>query len=1137
MKEKKSNIPKVKSPFTIVAIGSSAGGLEAGTELFKNLPATTGMAFIFVQHLSRDYKSLLVPILSKTTKMKVQEIDNMEAMLPNNVYVIPNDKDIKVTDGHIKLIPRAKPGAAISIDVLFTSLALTHKENVIGVVLSGNAHDGTKGLKAIKAAGGITFAQDHSAEVTSMPDSAIAANVVDFILSPKQIAQRIVKLSKIDYKNDFLNKKKVATKEEEPKINTKDSDVKVILDILKKEINADFSAYKVATVERRIEHRMRQNSVNTFGDYAKLLVKNKNEALLLHKALLINVTSFFRDTETFKFLKSSFLPTLLKDNTQKEVLRLWIPACSSGEEVYSIAILLTELQQGKIKKIPFQIFATDLSEEAIHTARIGVYEKEQLKAVDKKRIDLFFIKSGDTYQITPELRKTCVFATHNILSDPPFSKIDFISCRNLLIYFDNVAQKKTLRAFHFALNEGGYLMLGKSETTGTSSTLFNQLNNKFRIYSRKKQTGIRIMPELSHRLREPAFTEQRPKNLSKKNATVNSTMLANAVDAELLLRYMPTCVIINKNLEIIKFRGQTAIYLSHPSGNASLNILKMIRPEFTFELRNAIQECIKANKPIVKEGIEIHNIHQPSGIVSIDVSPLKIEWGEPLFMVVFTLREQVDKYIESSKDKKNYLAQKNTKIKKQIIEFNRAATAMATVIESQDRAYEELQLANEEIISASEEFQTLNEELETSKEEIEATNEELQTTNQELQIRNEQLAESYKFSETLSETMHEPMLILDKNSRIKSANNSFCKKFKVVKKNIEGKLLFEFSNHQWNIPSLRELLEKIILKNSHFYDFEITHDFPRIGKKTMLLNAQKIVQKTNNEHLVLLTFVDITQIDQQRKLEKKELEHLIGEGTKDLAKSHKTLLEKNISLEKINKELETFTFISSHDLQEPLRKIKMFTTCLLDEENKNLSISGKEYLKKTQTVATRMQLLLTDLLAYAGAKKLNHKFEYADLNKIVKDLLPVFHEALKEKKGEIKVEKLCHADIIGFQFRQVLFNLINNSLKFSDPKRPLRITIKSKTALGKTFNNSQLSPEIKYCHIAIADNGIGFDPKYKDQIFEVFQRLHGQKEYPGSGIGLAICKRIIESHNGVITATGEVNKGARFDIYIPVYSS
>jgi two-component system CheB/CheR fusion protein len=465
--------------------------------------------------------------------------------------------------------------------------------------------------------------------------------------------------------------------------------------------------------------------------------------------------------------------------------------------------------------------------------------------------------------------------------------------------------------------------------------------------------------------------------------------------------------------------------------------------------------------------------------------------------------------------------------------LNKVSSEMAIVIESQDRAYEELQAANEEIISASEEFQTLNEELETSKEEIEATNEELQTTNQELQIRNEQLAESYNFSEAVAETMHEPMLILDKYLRIKSANKAFYKKFKIVQTGTEGKLLYELGDHQWGITSLRQLLENIIQKNTHFYDYEITHDFPLIGKKIMLLNARRIVQKTQDEQLILLSFIDITERALKRKVEKKELEDIIGERTKELEQSHQALEEKNTFLEKTNKELETFTFISSHDLQEPLRKIKLFSSSLLEEEAVKLSDNGKQQLKKIQDTVKRMQLLIDDLLIYSNAKKVYHHFEQTDLTIITESVIADFDEFLKEKNGVIKTSGTCCANIIAFQFRQLMYNLISNAIKFAHPGRDLRISIKSKIVQGNVLKNDQLLPGINYCHICVSDNGIGFDPLYKDKIFEVFQRLHGQKEFKGTGIGLAICKRIVENHKGSIKATGKLNEGAVFDIYIP----
>jgi len=559
----------------------------------------------------------------------------------------------------------------------------------------------------------------------------------------------------------------------------------------------------------------------------------------------------------------------------------------------------------------------------------------------------------------------------------------------------------------------------------------------------------------------------------------------------------------------------------------------MTRPEFTFELRNAIYEVIKTNNPVFKSGIQLNvdEKKEPLQIMSLEVRPLTIEWGEPLYLIVFTMQER-EQFSGQNSTAKNSL-QKDNRVKKQIEELHKASAEMIAVIESQDRAYEDLQAANEEIISASEEFQTLNEELETSKEEIEATNEELLTTNQELQMRNEQLAESYNFSEAVAETMHEPMLILDKHLRIKSANKAFYKKFHLMQVGTEGIPLYELSNHQWDIPNLRQLLDNIIQKNTHFYEHEITYTFPETGKKTMLLNARPITQKTQNEQLILLTFTDTTLIIKNRKSDNKELENIINERTKALEESYKTVNEKNLFLEKANKDLETFTFVSSHDLQEPLRKIRTFTSSLLDNEKKNLSVTGKEELDKIQKTVTRMQTLIDDLLIYAGIKEGKHDYEKIHLSRIVKEVADDFKDSIKDKKAVITIDGICNTKVIVFQFRQVIHNLIGNALKFTHPKRFPRINIKCEVTPGRLLKFGDVLPEVNYCHISVSDNGIGFDPKYKDRIFEVFQRLHGQQLYKGTGMGLAICKRIIENHKGVITATGQLNKGVTFDIYLP----
>lgn len=844
-----------KNSFPIVAIGASAGGLEAFSLLLKNLPVDTGMAYIYVQHLSPNHKSLLTVILSKITKMKVQEIDNMEKMEPNNVYVIPPNKVIEVVDGHIQLHPRInKNNPNLSIDLLFSSLAETHKSNVIGVILSGYASDGMMGLKAIKDAGGITFAQDKTAQASSMPQAAISSGVVDYILSPLEIANQIVRLSKIKVT------KKVSSGEETSKQKTplknNDYDINTIFELLLKETGVDFSHYKMPTIKRRISHKMNQYGIKSIQEYVKLLLQKNNEIEILYTDLLINVTSFFREKETFQFLKTNLLTKVLKNKAIDETLRIWVPACSTGQEAYSIAMIIAELQEEKTNKIPIQIFATDLSEDAIRDARIGEYSQSDVESIPKKYLTRFFTKTGENYRIVRELREMCIFAPHNILRDPPFSRMDLVSCCNLLIYFDSAAQKKVFASLHFALNDTGYLMLGKAESIGTTSQLFTLVNNKFKIYSRKNNLGVRKILELTPRFTRTSMSNKKV-NTTSKNISVNQESIENAIDSELLSNYMPACAVVNKEMEILQFRGPVSSYLEHSSGKASLNILKMAKPEFAFELRNAINKVIETKKTVSKSGIEI-KIESVLRLMSFEVSPLKIEWDEPLLLIVFKPQEQVEKIIESDANGTNNAKLKDLKIKKLTEELNTTRAEMIDIIESQENIYEELQAANEEIVSSNEEFQTLNEELETSKEEIEATNEELISTNQELQMRHDLLKESHAYSEAIIATIHEPMLILNKDFHVISANKSFYKKFLVNKEDTEEKLLFDLGDKQWNIAKLRGVLNDILSKNISFENFEVTHTFPGIGERIMLLNAHLIVQKSNSKPLILLAIEDIT---------------------------------------------------------------------------------------------------------------------------------------------------------------------------------------------------------------------------------------------------------------------------------------
>ena len=862
-----------ENSFPVVAIGASAGGLEAMMELLKYLPADTGMAFIYVQHLSPDHKSMLTDILSKKTSMIVQEIDDMDKIMPDNIFVIPYNKGIEVTDGHIKLIPRSDSSAAISIDILFSSLAEAQKERVIGIILSGSASDGTLGMKAIKLEGGLTFAQDDTAKFTSMPHSAIAAGTVDFILSPKEMALELDRLSK----HPFIKSSGITgTGGDEDLIDNNNPDLRIILNHLHKTTGVDFSAYKMNTIKRRIIRRMLLYKITNLKEYAKLLSQEKDEIHILYQDLLINVTSFFRDTDTHKYLKENLFPKLLKRKNASESLRIWVPACASGEEAYSIAMMLLEIQESKATSIPIQIFATDLSEKAISKARIGFYNFQELETISPKRIQRFFVKADGGFRVNKAVREMCIFAPHNILRDPPFSRLDFISCCNLFIYFDNPAQKNVVNTFHYALNDDGFLMLGKSENITHSANLFTDYNKKYKIFTRKINSGTRTLATLLPRFTQLSFNENNSPSTNKSKTkltpiaieSVKQIGLDNAIDAVLVSEFMPASVVINYQLEIVQFRGATDLFLMHPKGRATFNILKMARPEIAFELRNAISKVIKTKHRFRKSGIEMNPSLGSNAvkIISMEIVPLDIQWNEPLLLILFTEHEQTESfYLNSPSGGRGAALVKDRKINKLEQELATAHADALAFAQEQEAFNAELQSAHEEVVSSNEELQTVNEELETSKEEIESANEELTTTNQELQTRNDLLNEAYDYSEALFATIHEPMLVLDKNLRVKSANKTFYKLYNTKIEETEGMLLYDLGNKQWDIPRLRELLEEILPKNSHFHDFEITHNFPEIGEKTMVLNARRILQKRNHEELILLAISDISEQNTARK--------------------------------------------------------------------------------------------------------------------------------------------------------------------------------------------------------------------------------------------------------------------------------
>ncbi len=1168
MKDKK--IIKSDNQFPVVGIGASAGGLDAFKKLLKAIPENSGMAYVLVQHLDPKHDSILPELLQKVTRIPVLEISDDIKVMPDHIYVIPSNKMMEANDGILKLTPRQLDGKNklnLPIDLFFTSLAEVHQTHAIGVVLSGTASDGTAGLKAIKDHGGITFAQDsQSAGFDSMPNSAVNAGVVDFVLMPDKIPQKIAEI--VNNLNGVEN--------DDDDIPEQDENIiKKILSLLRIRKGTDFTYYKQTTVRRRIFRRMVLSKYEQLADYLKFVRDNKLEIDVLYQDLLIPVTSFFRDQEVFNSLCETVFPQIIKEKPADEAIRIWIAGCSTGEEVYSVAMCFKEffadtLPENSEKKI--QLFATDLSGPAIDKARNGIYTSAELSAVSTERLNAFFTRTNGGYRVNKQIRDMCVFAVHNFLKDPPFGKLDVISCRNVLIYMEPYLQKKALTTFHYALNPKGILLLGKSETVSSVPGLFIASDKSHKIFTRKDVPG-KFIPIASSR------SESNMNNINsnqKKENTGNDYL--KIADDILLKKYTPAGVVVNEMMDIIHFRGNTAKFLEQLPGKPSHNLLKMARQGLGFELRSIIHKAKKeltAGQSIRKENISLQ-IEDSLHTVAIEaiVLPNTIE---PCYLVLFHDTNPIVRKI-SSKAKKD---EKDIHIQQLEKELTQIHEDMRSITEEQEAANEELQSDNEELLSTGEELQSLNEELETSKEELQSTNEELMVVNQEIINLNEQITEARDYAEAIVDTIHESMIILDRRLRVKSANKAFYKNFSVSEGETIGNFLYDLGNKQWDIPILRKLLDDIISKNAHLRNYEITHTFQDIGRKTMLLNANQLVQKSQGEQLILLAIHDITEsrskaLELERietellkknisenKLENVRLEKAVNERTRELTSVNKELVIQYVEKEKraeeliiankelafqniekekraeellaTNEELSAFTYIASHDLQEPLRKTQLFISRILDDKELALNERSKDYFNRIQISANRMQLLINDLLAYSRITETKESLSNINLNDIIQNVLlePTLIQTIEATNTTVNYSNLPTIQGVSFQLEQLFTNLIINSIKYSDTNRSPVINIKCKLVESTDVHDERADPAKKYYHISVSDNGIGFEQQYAEKIFMLFQRLHDKQTFSGTGIGLTICKKIVENHNGFISAKSISNYGTTIDIYLP----
>ncbi len=1205
-----------QTTFPIVGIGASAGGLEAFSQLLKELPADTGMAFVLVQHLDPRHESRLPDVLSKTTTMPVITVTDRLRVKPDHVYVIPSNADMTIGGGVFALTPRAAADRHTPIDRFFRSLAREQQGRAIGVVLSGTGSDGTLGLQAIKAEGGVTFVQDEqSAKHPGMPQSARA--VADSVLPPAGIARELARVGRHPYVNHVWPSPAVPGPAEEG------ADVGAVLRVLRTATGVDFAHYKPASLRRRIARRMLLGRIDDVGTYVRHLRQTPDEVQALYDDILIRVTGFFRDPEGFAALRRSVFPSLVKGRTAEEPIRIWVPGCATGEEAYSLVICLLEFLGEKDINLPIQMFATDLSAAAVSRARTGTFSTSIESEVSPDRLRRFFVKADGRYQVSKAIRDACVFAQQNVTRDPPFSKLDVISCCNVLIYLDAALQERVIPVFHYALKPTGFLKLGPSESVGRLTNLFAVIDKKHKIYARKPgpPSHLGFAPTAGDRVAASAHAQGNEGGSS-------AAAIEKEADRLVLGRYAPAGVVVNADMEIVQFRGKTGPYLEATPGAASLNLFKMAREDLPAALRQAIHQAVKDGSPAKAERVRV-KANGGTRVVSLEVIPIGPRQGARgrHYLILFFEERHPPTEAASRKPARESEPRPKTASERRVAQLTQELAAarqhLRAISEEHETAMEELRTATEEAQSSNEELQSTNEELETSKEELQATNEELTTVNDELSSRTIELGElsndlgnllasthvpiimvgadlrirrmtpiteralsmapgdigrpigDLRLSvevpdleallreviETLTNqereveardgrwysvrvrpyrtadnkidgavisfvdidaikrgfeeakaardqaqgiitTVREPLVILDADLRVVTANRSFYETFRVRWEETEHQSIFDIGNRQWNIPPLRTLLEEVLPRGGIFEGFEVEHDFETIGRRTMLLNARRVPSETGQPALVLLAIEDVTEM--------RRLEH--ERGLREAAEA--TTVAK-----------DQFLAVVSHELRTPLTAmlgwIRMLRTGKLDQA---ATVRALEVIERN----TRLQVrLIEDLLDVSRivAGSLHLEARPVMVAPVVEAALAAMQPAAEAKGVVLKSALDVKAGPVGgdpARLQQIVSNLVSNAIKFtpSGGQVDVRLVLRGSTV-----------------EISVRDTGEGITAEQLPHIFSRLGVVHtsAQAHGGGLGLGLAIVRHLVELHGGEVqAASAGPGQGATFTVTLPL---
>lgn len=1096
--------------FPVVGLGASAGGLPALLKFLQHMPPDNGMAFVIILHLSPKHQSSADNVLQRATPMPVVQVTERVAIQREHVYVIPPNHHLSMSDGMLILSELVKPrGQHVAIDVFFRTLAEVHRERAVAVVLSGTGSDGAVGLERIKEQGGVTIAQDPAeAEHDSMPAAAIATDMVDFVLPVQDIPQKLVELwstarhihlPQVGDGDGAVS----AEQADEARLHDEEALQRVIT-MLCANTGHDFRHYKRATVLRRIERRLQVRGVTSLPDYCALLDKDQGEFKALLQDMLIGVTNFFRDRESFEVLERDVVPLLFRDKLPAEQVRVWVAACASGQEAYSMTMILADHAAQLAKPAEIQVFASDIDEHAIAVARAGVYPSSIVMDVPTSRIRQFFTKEEDRYRVRKALRDRILFASHNLLRDPPFSKLDLISCRNLLIYLNRDVQLRVMEMFHSALKPDGFLFLGSSESADAASEFFVPFDKKNRIYrARPLSRSLRYVPAL---ITGPV---NRVPELLTPGVGRRQFSFAE-VHQRALSKFAPPSVVVDQDSNIVHMSDSAGRFLRHVGGEPSRNVLALVLPELRLELRTALYQAMQTRSSVEGQRVLLKRENNKGFIVNVIARPFTDDVaGTDFVLVMFEEIEQTMNEVPPEAK----VEHQDVVLNQLEAELQRSKEKLQETIEHAEVSNEELRASNEELQAINEELRSATEELETSKEELQSTNEELITVNYELKVKVEETGKANDDLNNLIASTDIATIFVDRALRIKRFTPRAAEIFSIIPSDI-GRSLLDIT-HRLDYGMLAE-------------DVSATFETLRLVEREVRSNdgrwyiVRLLPYRTTEDKIegAVMTFFDIsTRKEAEEKLR-------ASEEWMRRAAAGKAGAE-GVPLQTMAEARDEFLSVMSQELRHPLNLIYINAELLARMPAVQQAGPAQRATAIIRNAVASQARIIDDLLDMSRLHtgKLALSCHDEDLGKISSRLVDLLRGGRDAETVDLRYEAPVTPAVVyvdAVRIEQVLLNLLNNALRF--------------TPAGGTVTLA-LSVEGGEARVDVHDTGEGIAQEALPHIFDMYS--HGSaaavRNKGGLGIGLALVRQIVELHGGRVDATSAgLGEGSTFTVWLPL---